>query len=317
MRKRELKRWMAKVGDLTLSQRRSLLSELAASEHKHASLGVIEGRVSTHTACPHCAGPRIVRNGVADGLQRYKCRACGKTFNALTGTPLARLRQKGKWLAQAEILRDGVAIRPAAQRLDVNVKTAFRWRHRFLTLPETVQAQTLIGIAEADETYFLHSHKGQRQLDRPPRKRGGKAVKRGLSKEQVPVLVSRDRAGNTANAILPADDKAAIVAALKPILATDAILCTDGSATLASAAREMGVTHRPVNLSAGRRVVAGVYHIQNVNAFDARLKGWILRFHGVATRYLSHYLGWFRALDRSQKNTLSPASLLAMAIGSN
>lgn len=31
-------------------------------------------------------------------------------------------------------------------------------------------------------------------------------------------------------------------------------------------------------------MVAGVYHVQNVNAYDSRLKSWIRRFHGVATR---------------------------------
>jgi transposase-like protein len=40
-------------------------------------------------------------NDRADDLQRYKCRVCGVTFNALTGTPLARLRQREKWLLQA------------------------------------------------------------------------------------------------------------------------------------------------------------------------------------------------------------------------
>ncbi len=29
-----------------------------------------------------------------------------------------------------------------------------------------------------------------------------------------------------------------------------------------------------------------VYHIQNVNAYDSRLKGWMHRFNGVATKYL-------------------------------
>jgi hypothetical protein len=41
---------------------------------------------------------------MADVLQRYKCRACGKTFNALSGTPLARLRHKDKWLEQTQAL---------------------------------------------------------------------------------------------------------------------------------------------------------------------------------------------------------------------
>jgi transposase len=258
----------------------------------------------------------VVRNGSASGLQRYKCRECSRTFNALTGTPLARLRQKSKWIVQAEVLREGMTITQAAKRLKVARSTAFRWRHRFMAVPKTIQAQSLAGIAEADETFFLHSRKGQRGLDRKPRRRGGRAAKRGLSKEQVPVLVARDRSGATANIILAADGKAYLVAALKPLLPLDTILCTDGSSVLAAAVKEIGVTHRPVNVSAGRRVIAGVYHIQNVNAFDSRLKNWIRRFHGVATKYLDSYLGWFRTLDRSSSPGLQPASLLALALNS-
>ena len=184
-----------------------------------------------------------------------------------------------------------------------------------MAAPKTVQAQSLAGIAEADETFFLHSRKGQRNLDRKPRRRGGRAAKRGLSREQVPVLVARDRAGATANLILAADSKAELVAALKPLLPTDTILCTDGSSVLAAAVKEIGITHRPVNVSAGRRVIGGVYHIQNVNAYDSRLKNWIRRFHGIATKYLDSYLGWFRTLDRSATAEPQPAWLLELAIG--
>jgi len=79
-------------------------------------------------------------------LQRFKCRACAKTFNALTGTPLARLRMKGKWVAQAEVLRDGLTLKQAAERLNVSHPTTFRWRHQFLALPKTVMAKALVGI---------------------------------------------------------------------------------------------------------------------------------------------------------------------------
>lgn len=314
MRQRELKRLRAMLAELTLLQRRELMSELRAAEGQEVSVGVIEDRGSPGS-CPHCASQKVVRNGSVNGLQRYKCRGCRRTFNALTGTPLARLRQKGKWLDQAEVLRDGVTITQAATRLNVARSTAFRWRHRVMALPKAVQAQSLRGIAEADKTFFLRSNKGQRKLDRKPRKRGGRAAKRGLSKEQVPVLVARDRAGATDDFILVAHSKANIVASLKPILAPDAILCTDGSSMLAAAAKEIGITHRPVNVSAGQRVTAGVYHIQNVNAYDSRLKNWIRRLHGVATKYLDSCLGWFRALDRSGPGGFKPASFLALAAG--
>jgi transposase-like protein len=300
---------------LTLAQRQKVMAELGTGESQSASVGIVEGRVGVKPSCPHCGGEHVVRNGAANDLQRYKCRDCRKTFNALTGTPLARLRMKGKWLGQTTVLRDGVTITKAAETLGVARSTAFRWRHRFLALPKTIQAKSLVGIAETDETYFLQSFKGLRKgLARLARKRGGSAAKRGTSKEQIPVLVTRDRAGSTADAILPADDKASVVAALGPLLPKDIILCSDGSGTLAAAAKALGVAHRPINLSAGIRVVAGVYHVQNVNAYDSRLKDWIRRFHGVATRYLDSYLGWFRAIDRTHGAGLDPASMLASAV---
>lgn len=315
MRQREWKKLRAMVATLTCAQRQALKEELVGEDDTAASVEVIEAQ-GKPSNCPHCGGNRVVRNGSANGLQRYKCRDCQRTFNALTGTPLARLRQKAKWLAQAEALRDGMTITQATKRLNVARSTAFRWRHRFLGLPKTVQAQALMGIAEADETFFLRSCKGQRHLDRKPRRRGGRAAKRGLSREQVPVLVARDRSGATATIILAADSKAELVAALKPLLPSDTILCTDGSSVLAAAVKEVGVTHRPVNVSAGQRVLSGVYHIQNVNAYDSRLKNWIRRFHGVATKYLDSYLGWFRTLDRSPMTTAPAASLLALVLAS-
>jgi len=236
MRQRDMKRLTAKVPELTHAQRQALMRQLAAMEGQAASVGVIEDRIGGR--CPHCGSTRMVRNGHAhDGLQRYRCCACKRSFNALTGTPLAGLRQKGKWLVQAEAVRDGLTIKQAAAKLQVAPSTAFRWRHRFLALPKTVQAQCLVGIAEADETFFLHSSKGQRRLARKPGRRGGRAAKRGLSKEQVPVLVARDRSGATANIILAADGKADLVAALKPLLPSDTILCTEGSSVLAAATR--------------------------------------------------------------------------------
>lgn len=291
------------------------MAELATEVDKTESVALVEGSLGTHPNCPHCGLEHVVRNGTGHGLQRYKCRGCGKTFNALTQTPLARLRMKERWLGQTKALRDGVTIREAAERLHVARSTAFRWRHRFLTLPKVIQTKTLVGIAETDETYFLQSFKGQRkELPRAPRKRGGRAGKRGISKEQIPVLVARDRAGSTADAILPAEDKASVVAALSPLLPKDIILCSDGSNTLAAAAKALGVAHRPVNLAAGIRIVAGVYHVQNVNACDSRLREWIRRFHGVATCYLDRYLGWFRAIDRTAGAGLNPASMLVSAI---
>jgi transposase-like protein len=316
MRKRELARMIEALGKLSRAERQMVVAEIAAADGQASSVAVIDDRVPERRDCPHCASRQVVKNGHADGLQRFKCRSCAKSFNALTGTPLSHLHQRAKWLGQASALRDGLVLREVAQRLNVALSTAHRWRHRFLAVPRTVQAQALMGIAEADESYFLRSCKGQRKgLGRAPRKRGGTAKQRGHGHEQVPVLIARDRTGSTANFVLEAATASAISVLLRPILPTDTVLCTDGSSTLAAVARNLGVEHHPINLTAGVRVI-GAWHVQNVNAFGSRLRGWLRRFKGVATKYLANYLGWFRVLDRSPDFGPEPASLLALAIRS-
>lgn len=41
------------------------------------------------------------------------------------------------------------------------------------------------------------------------------------------------------------------------------------------------------------------------------------RFHGVATKYLDSYLGWFRAIDQTTNGLLNPALLLAQGAGND
>ena len=94
----------------------------------------------------------------------------------------------------------------------------------------------------------------------------------------------------------------------------DAVLCSDGSAAMAAAARDIGVQHQAVNLSRGQRT-RGPWHIQNANAYHSRLKNWMHRFNGVATSYLESYLGWFRAIDRANQVRQTSAPMLALAIG--
>jgi hypothetical protein len=65
--------------------------------------------------CPHCEGRAVVLWGRASALPRYRCKACRRTFNALTKTPLAHLRLKNKWATQAEAMIEGVSTAKAAK----------------------------------------------------------------------------------------------------------------------------------------------------------------------------------------------------------
>ncbi|GCB06833.1 IS1595 family transposase [Ralstonia sp. SET104] len=316
MKAAEFQRWLAKLATLTAHQRESVEQQLRCGDPRRATERLIAQLSGPVERCPHCGHAEVGRWGSSGGLERYRCKGCGKTFNALTGTPLARLRHREQWQTFMLALIEGQSVRQAAERCGVDKNTAFLWRHRFLRLPAEQKAKRESGIVEADETYFLESFKGSRRLPRAPRKRGGKAAKRGLSAEQIPVLIARDRVGETADFVLPKADKKHVGAVLKPLLAEDAILCTDGggSGVYAAVAREHKLTHRFVNVRAGIKVVGKVYHVQNVNAYTSRLKGWMRRFHGVATKYLPNYLGWRRMLERSG-SAISPPLCIALSLG--
>jgi len=86
------------------------MQRLKAAQAGQEAQSIVEERLQVLRFCPHCSGAHIVRHGTAHGLQRYRCRGCGKTFDALTRTPLARLRCRERWLDQSQVLIDGLSI---------------------------------------------------------------------------------------------------------------------------------------------------------------------------------------------------------------
>ena len=290
---------LSQLDKLTFTQSKQALNHLS---HK-CSIETLENITGAVDSCPHCQSHSIHKWGVRSSLQRYRCKECHKSFNALSKTPLARLRHKEAWVDYAKDLIDGESLRDSANHCHVNKSTTFRWRHKMLQIPITLKALHLHGLVEFDETYFLESHKGERHLDHKPRVRGGKATKRGISSEQTAVLIVRDRNGNTTDSILEKSNHNSIAAVMLPVLDKDALLCSDSKPSYKAFARDAHFILETINVSAKEHVRNGIYHVQNVNAYDSRLKEWMKHFHGVATKYLNSYLGWMRLLDREKSIT--------------
>jgi len=318
MQSAQFQTWFAGLALLNQPQRGCVRAALQPSAGLERVIALIEQIRSAGRCCPSCQCTRWVRHGHANDLQRYRCRQCGRTFNDLSGTPLARLRRRGQWLDYLAALLDSLPVRSAATRVGVHCNTAFLWRHRFLDWVKRDRPDCLDGIVEADEMFLLESQKGSRTLDRPARKRGGRASRPGISRHLDCILVTRDRSGQTVDAVT---GRGALTAAqltqhLLPHLARQALLVSDANAAYRAFARQHGITHQAVNLRAGERVRHGVHgaiHVQNVNAYHGRLRQWLARFRGVASRYLPNYLGWRRALDGGRVRTAE--QLLRMAVG--
>jgi len=303
MKAKAYKKFIDEVSKLSNSQLKGLIKQI----DKLSNLGEAPKEIETKfedLKCPHCDSNAKRQWGRRNGLQRYRCNSCQKTFNSLTGTPLARLRKKGYWLDYAECLDKGLTLKESAKICNISKDTSFRWRHRFLKNGKSIKADSLEGIVEGDETFFLESKKGSHeQLGRKARKRGGKAKKRGISDEQVCVLVCRDRNKNTYDEICPEFNSKVLEEKIGSRLSPDSILCTDSKNVYGKFARENEIKHEALNSSKGEHVRNKYIHIQNVNSYHSRLKDWIGSFRGVATKYLDSYLGWFRIFDEFDTTT--------------
>lgn len=189
-------------------------------------------------------------------------------------------------------------LRVAAEQCEVTLHTSFRWRHRFLEVLKDDQGKELGDIVELDETFLRESFKGQRvDLPRPARKRGND---KKADCRNIPILVARDRSARTVDGILENESAIEMQRHLKGHLSSDAILCADASLAHEKLARDMEIPLKELVTSAGQHVIDQIFHIQHVNAYHSHFKRWIYGvFHGIATKYLEHYLGWRRILTEA------------------
>ena len=107
--------WLAEIDGLTARQRQELEAVLAGRQPRAAVAAAIEERLGEARRCPHCGGASV-GGGQADGLRRFRCKDCRRSFNALTGTPLARLRKKERWLDFGQSLSEGETVAASAER---------------------------------------------------------------------------------------------------------------------------------------------------------------------------------------------------------
>jgi transposase-like protein len=193
--------------------------------------------------------------------------------------------------------------------LVINKKTAFDWRHKILSSLEDVQKNNFNGIVESDETFFLHSDKGRKCLGRISRKRGGCSSTRGVSNDQVAVIVTADRKGtmDMKVATLGRISKVDIENAIGNRIEKDSILCTDGHVSYKGFAKDKQLSLVVLRADLKQHIKNDIYHIQNVNSLHNRMKRWIdSKFWGVSTKYLQNYLNWYR-IQQTFKNSLCPA----------
>ena len=110
MRNAEFMKLLTAMSELDHHQRKVLNTALNRQSNGLRVIELIETSFDTKSACPHCTNVELYRHGWVSGLNVIIV-GTAKTFNALTGTPLAHLREK---LKMAKLPRHNGAITNSA-----------------------------------------------------------------------------------------------------------------------------------------------------------------------------------------------------------
>jgi len=255
-------------------------------------------------ACPHCRSAHIIKFGHRNGKQRFLCKDCQRTFMHSTNTIMQNSHfGRSVW---ADFIKDtvtGVSLDKSAETFGFSHATSFNMRHKVLMAIQDSLANNpveLSGIVELDETFVLESQKGTQipeSADRPARKHGAKARKRGISNEYIAICtgVQRDGGVVVASVNRAKPSKVELDSVFRTHIANDSLLLTDGLRSYSVLSDIPGCSVVDVNAE----ICKGVFNLNTVNGLHSFIKKTYELYRGVATKYLNRYNALFSVMFRA------------------
>ncbi len=119
--------------DFSPSERRAFLKSLEHSPRTGSSEPG-EQRLSGGVSCPRCGGTEgIQKYGTRSGLQRYRCKKCGRLFiEASNAVLFGTHKDISVWETCMICLLEGLSLRKTADRCGISAGTALIWRKKIL-----------------------------------------------------------------------------------------------------------------------------------------------------------------------------------------
>jgi len=192
---------------------------------------------------------------------------------------------------------EGKSLRACASEVGISLPTSFRWRHKILAAIQGLEGGiNFSGITETDELLLQYSEKGRRYKTSEEKEQAMKTVH-----PNVAVLVMTDREGNLLfkhtgeNRV----QNSQIKEELKRRVSENNLICFKPNdefkqAVMESPSKKVIVRHKTKGLA-----------IYSVNVAEKKITNflvWMMRFRGVATKYLQNYLMWFVVMNKYLKD---------------
>ena len=219
----------------------------------------------------------MITYGSYNGIQRYKCKnnKCERTFTKQTESPFRYSKKfKENCHKYKELYEKGLTIRECAEILNISIVTSFFWRHRFLyNLKQVNYVEKLCDYAELTRVVLLENFKGDRYSKNKEKDKISIVNAMNKSIDIISIIAARNHLGlrELKENIEPRIDKKAI-----------AVAFLDGRL------QAFSDKHNTINKIRIRRI-----DITPIDAsYSVKIKRWLKKFRGVATKYIDHYLSW-------------------------
>ncbi len=253
--------------------------------------------LSTAPICPRCRCEYFTKAGVHNGRQVYKCKNCKYQFRETAKSLVYHLHKYPLILDYLKCMLEGKSLRACAREVGISLPTSFRWRHKILSAIQGLEGGiNFSGITEADELLMQYSEKGRRYKSPEEKEQAMKTVY-----PNVAVLVMTDREGNLLfkhtgeNKV----QNCQIKEELKRRVSENNLICFKPNDEFKQAVMES-----PSKKVIVRRKTKGLA-IYSVNVAEKKITNflvWMMRFRGVATKYLQNYLMWFVVMNKYLKD---------------
>lgn len=245
--------------------------------------------------CPKCAAKtkfyRVKKR------QSFACMHCGHQLYPLANT-IFRKTTTSLWnwfyaiylFSQA---KNGVSAKELERHLGVTYKTAWRMAKQIRLLMEQ-DDEKLIGIVEADETYYG----GRRPIDKK-------------NDNKTPVVGVTEKRGKMKARVIDGANATTVLPYLRANVEPNAVLHTDASTIYHRA--NLHFRHLSVDHGVGTYVKDGI-HTNNIESFWSQMKRSIDgTYHSVSPKYLQQYVNEFVFRFNHRYEPVCPALLAKVA----
>jgi transposase-like protein len=299
-------------GVLTHKQGDPKAKPLILGDSPLASKGIL---ISEIYRCPHCRSRHFVGIGKQKGVQRFKCKRCSKHFSESTGKLSYCLKKRELLKQYLDCFLSGLSIRKSAKCCGISIQTSFNWRHKILVALQGLSSPEFERIVEVVETEELFSTKGQQ------RKTGGCQSQNSATNHElepstsaegshfntegcraprsVGILHALDWQGNLMMKVVGTSKikKRDFERILNGKLDKVEVICAKADRSVTAYVRGIDAEYVRSKRGGVRKADSG-YQITNVLKSVLSWRNFMIRFHGVATRYLQNYLNWYMLLHR-------------------